>query len=229
MHDKSASAILAPMGFQTFSPIAGVTHLVFSSMKELTTSMFRIEEFYESPHAAIKGQAFSVEDFIQAYADADGDIAYFRWWDGFNVPRASIDAFDRLFRPHGLSQREESVIAAVRAQGAQYLIATWDGTEPATIAHEIAHARWTLDAAYRARCREAMADLSDSTRRLIVRALRKADYPDDATIMEDEIHAYLKTERKKSLRRLLKAASHRQRRNYLAVRKLLKMADGADL
>lgn len=210
------------MSFQICTPVPGVTHLVFNTMKELTTSMFRIEEFYESPHAVIKGQLFSVDDFINTYADDDGDIAYFRWWDGFNVPREAVDAFEQLFRPHGLTRREEAVLAVVQQQGAQYLIATCEDSDASTVDHEIAHARWSVDVAYRARCREAMAALKDKTRRLIVHALLKADYPDDEAILEDEIHAYLLTDTKKCLRKLLKAADAGQRRNYLAVRKLLK-------
>jgi hypothetical protein len=210
------------MTVRILTPVPGVIHLVFPTMKALTTSMFRMEEFYESPHAAIQGQYFSVATFLDVYADDDGDVRYFRWWDGFNVPRAAIDAFERLFRPQGLTEREQVVLAVVHQQDARYLIATSEDTDTATVAHEVAHARWAVDPAYRAQCEQALTLLQGGTRRLIVRALLKADYPDDAAILEDEIHAYLMTDPKKSLRKLLKAADASQRRNYLAVRKLLR-------
>jgi hypothetical protein len=213
------------MTMRILTPVPGVVHLVFPTMKALTTSMFRIEEFYESPHTAIKGRYFAVETFLEVYADDDGDVRYFRWWDGFNVPREAVDAFEQLFLPHGLTAREQAVLAVVQQQNARYLIATSEDTDAATVAHEVAHARWAVDPAYRAACEQALALLKASTRRVIVRALLKADYPNDAAILEDEIHAYLLTDPKKSLRKLLKAADASQRRNYLAVRKLLRQLD----
>ncbi len=210
------------MPSQILFPIPGVVHLVFDTLKALTTSMFRIEEHYESPYPAIRGQYFAVETFLDAYADDDGEIAYFGWWDGFNVPREAIDRFEALFRPHGLTAREETVLDIVRRENAAYLIATCQATDAATVDHEIAHARWSVDEAYRERCREAMKALTPDTRRVIVRALLKADYADEDAILEDEIHAYLKTDPKKDLRRMLKRADAKQRRNYLQVRKALR-------
>lgn len=211
------------MAFQLFSPVTGVTHLVFDSMKELTLSMFRIEEFYESPYSSIKGRYFSVEQFLETYSDPGGDIEYFRYWDGFNVPIRSLVEFEQLFTPHGLTTREQVVLDLVRQHRTQYLIATCEDTDASTVAHEIAHARWTVDAQYRARCRKALACLTDTARQAMVKALLKADYPDDEAILEDEIHAYLKTDTKKSLRKMLKSASPPAWKSCRQVRKLLQM------
>ncbi len=210
------------MSFEITRPHPDVTHLVFKNMKELTTSMFRIEEYYESPYAAIKGQYFSVDAFIDVYADDDGDIEYFRYWDGFNVPRASVEAFEALFRPHGLTPREEAVLQAFHAEGTKYLIATSRDTESSTVDHEIAHALWSVDAGYREQCRQALALLEPRTRKCIVKALLKADYPDDEVILEDEIHAYLKTDTKKCLKKLLSKADKAMTANYKDVRKRLR-------
>lgn len=209
------------MAYQLLSPVTGVTHLVFDTMRELTLSMFRIEEFYESPYSNIKGQYFSVDQFLETYSDPDGDIEYFRYWDGFNVPIESLSEFERLFTPHGLTAREQVILDLVRQHKTRYLIATCKDTDESTVDHEIAHARWTVDPAYRERCRKALACLTDKARQAVVKALLKADYPDDEAIMEDEIHAYLKTDTKKSLKKMLKSANPEEWNSCQQVRKLL--------
>ena len=61
--------------------------IVFESQLELTKTMLRPQEFYESPE--FKGKAFLLKDFKEWYKTTTPhkDFTYFSDWAGFNIPK----------------------------------------------------------------------------------------------------------------------------------------------
>ena len=56
------------------------------SIKELTLSFFRVQEYYESPLPELYRQQFNTFDFLKYSLNIDGTIDYFNYWTGFNIP-----------------------------------------------------------------------------------------------------------------------------------------------
>jgi hypothetical protein len=64
------------------------------SQYKLAATFMRFQEFYESPK--FKGQDFSVEEFMDWYAEQHGGrFTYFDDWHCFNVPHQVFDIFRR--------------------------------------------------------------------------------------------------------------------------------------
>lgn len=184
-------------------PLPGVLHLLYPTRLDLTLALHRIAEFYESPYPNIRGKAFTETEFLRAYAKPDGTIDYFSYWDGFNVPATAVEAFFDLNK-NGIdckrcSREEHEVMQAwnhrwMIGQYFDYLIATEVGSDPSTLLHELAHARWAIDPPYRAAMQQRIDDISGPIWEGLVRDLcRDSRYSDDPDLVEDEIQAYLST------------------------------------
>lgn len=205
-------------------PSPGVIHLVFTHQKDLSFGMCRLEEFYEGPHAHIKGQYFSLETFFDTYCDDSGDLAYYYSWDGFNVPRHAIDKFEELFTPHGLTRREQLILDEVKKHDAQYLIATSISTIESTVDHEVAHALWATNPEYKQKCQEALKSMTNVAKKYFTRLLLSEGYPSDPAIMEDEHHAYIATASVRYVKRIFGELGKVHVDSVFKARQLLKEA-----
>lgn len=171
-------------------------HLLYPTRLDLTLALHRIAEFYESPYPQIRGRAFTETEFMRAYAKPTGEIDYFEYWDGFNVPAEAVIAF---FGVNEDFTGDEWMIAGLLGLPAStilypYLIATEVNSDPSTLPHELAHARWYLDPEYRA----AMQQELDRIPREVYAGLcadlgRDNRYSLDPGLCADEIQAYLST------------------------------------
>ena len=178
-------------------PYPGVLQVEFSSRREMTLSMCRTEEFFESPFQSVRGKYFSLEDFLFTYADETGRIDYFHEWEGFNVPRTALDRFNCLFKDQ--TKREKEILALVLETDCAYLIATESDGDPTTFEHELAHAKYALDPKYRKAVRDIIMPMPKDLGFRMQADLRAAGYPDDRELLLDEVHAYLKTSTEKEL------------------------------
>ena len=167
----------------------------FPTRKEMTLTMFRIQEFYEGKEG-IKGCYFTPDQFIDAYSDEKGDIDYFSYWDGFNVPTDIIFDFAKKFTmPEmgrvGLSIRECNIIKEIYEniqEQSGYLITIVEGDE-ITLKHEMAHAYFFTDAEYRGAALVILSSIPLVIREKLRQALLKSDYCEE--VVNDEIQAYL--------------------------------------
>ncbi len=166
-----------------------ITLLIFPNRKELTLSMYRIQEFYESPFVSLREHYFTFDDFLDAYALPDGTVDYFSKWGGFNVPAKITDKFYGVFK-YGLTSRENAVLAAANST---YLIAIPEGDPDNALEHELAHAYWATDKKYKQKAKAWMKVALEPYRERIYTALLKEEYPDVQEILEDEMHAYVLT------------------------------------
>lgn len=180
--------------FVCMTPAPGVLHILFQHRRDLTFTMHRVQEFYESPHANIKGQYFTYPDFLEAYSDETGELTYFNEWDGFNVPDHCFNQFFELFAGE-LTPREQNLRDLINQYDAQYVIATSATSHPSTYAHEIAHARWYADPMYKMKAKRALSFIAEEVKQHVFSKLfETGGYSSDPLIVEDELHAYLQTE-----------------------------------
>jgi hypothetical protein len=179
------------------TPLSGVVHLKYDTQSELTHAFIRLQEFYESPIHGIRGEVFSLDNFLQIYRHTY-DSNYFTDWNGFNVPgHVVMKFFDRFTN---FSDEEHMLAEAVMTMWDTrqidiehfYLIGTWKDED---IDHEIAHALFYLNSDYKARMsEEVMNAKAFSHHRLympLTHWLLREGY--DRSTLDDEVQAYCAT------------------------------------
>jgi hypothetical protein len=182
--------------FQMSNPEPNVYHLRFSNQRDLTHTMMRLQEYYESPDPGIKGQHFTLEQFLHHYTNVDGYFDYTSKWAGFNVPGNIVDEWRVLFSTAGsLTAKESQMMSALDAMRKVgqpwYLIATSGKNDTGTLRHELAHARYYLHNDYSTRCDDLIDRMFAKDRRYMRKVLLRMGYAE--TVINDEIQAYLST------------------------------------
>lgn len=182
-----------------------VLHLEFDTQSELTHTMARISEFFESPFNEIKGKYFSWSDFDKAYLNysAYGLDDYFTYYEGFNLPKKIIGEFFELFTD--LTPDELKLKDICDMNPAEYLIATFIGGDPTTLEHELAHARYTLDYKYNRLMVWAILEIPTHHFVMLRNDLKAAGYSGDHKLLMDELHAYLLTSNEEELTDVFKS------------------------
>ncbi|MBR0781263.1 ABC transporter ATP-binding protein [Bradyrhizobium iriomotense] len=161
----------------------GIYLLRFKTQYELTSTFLRVQEHYESPE--FHGRVFSLEQYMDWYAEQNGNFTYYQDWSGFNVPSTAFAPFySGAFDP--LSRKEKRLLGMLaRLRGRFYVIGIYQGGG-STLRHELAHALFFTDADYRKQVREAMRSYDT---RALGRQIAKAGYAQH--VIEDETQAYL--------------------------------------
>lgn len=167
-----------------------IFHVVFPNQHLMSSTMFRLQEFYESPIKKVQGHVLSLDRMIDLYAEKYGRFTYFEDWNGFNVPDYTIkEFFDRYSRI--LTEKEYLLERAIQkiileSDEKTYLIATWD---PRHLSHEIAHGFFHIYPEYKTMMSEMVH--SYEYKNILFKKLRKLGYLQKVLI--DEVQAYMAT------------------------------------
>jgi hypothetical protein len=131
-----------------------IFHFEFSTFYLMCSSLMRFEEYYESPK--FKDKIFSLEDYMDYYAEQFGNFTYYSDVAGFNMPSYVFEAFfDGKFHP--LLNKEEKVLNAIKnikhkcKHSKFYIIGTCkqSPTKDQDLIHEIAHGLYYVNDEYR--------------------------------------------------------------------------------
>ena len=162
----------------------GIFLLRFRSQYELTSTFLRVQEHYESPE--FHGRSFTLEQYMDWYAETHGNFTYYQDWSGFNVPSTAFQPFyEGRFDP--LSEKEKRLLALFRnLKDRFYVIGIYRGSATGNLTHELAHALFFTNTDYRQAVREAMSGYNVSA---LERQLAKAGYA--RHVIPDETQAYL--------------------------------------
>ena len=196
-----------------------VLFLQFSNRKDLTTTMFRVQEYYESNNKKIRNKIFTTEDFIEEYTDARGNIDYFSFWEGFNVPGNIINNFFKSFE---LTKREinfKKTIEKFLDRKKDYYVIATDG-DNTTLKHELAHALYYLNEEYREKVQKIIKSIPASEHKKLINNLNKLQYNDSVHI--DEIQAYLATSKKSELVDDFEIDYEKMKKHISSIKKLFK-------
>ena len=156
--------------------------LRFASQYAVASTFLRIQEHHESP--TFRNRVFTLEQFMDWYAERFGAFTYYEDWSGFNVPSTAFERFyDGAFDP--LLRKEAQLLPLFRRERAPfYVIGIADDAD---LTHELAHALYFTRPAYRRDVQRAMRGY-DTT------SLRKRLAPGyHRAVWTDEVHAYLAT------------------------------------
>ena len=168
----------------------GLLHFEFSSRKEITMTMGRAQEFYESCHKHLRNRVFTLEMFLDTFTNDDGVVSYFDSWSGFNIPGQKLNEF---FQKFYLTTREKKLLDAVYREvaGHQYYVIATIAGDGYALAHENIHAAWTLNATYRKAALRLVKGLNPKLFSSLKSILVGMGY--SPTVVHDEINAYLST------------------------------------
>jgi len=112
---------------------------------EVTSSFLRAAEFIESPLPGIKGNYFSLEKFMDAYAKRYGNFTYTSDWSGFNIPGDKLWKFLNIFE-YDLLVKERFLLDFRQEPDTNFhIIATYNDVVDDVVEHEFAHAFWYID------------------------------------------------------------------------------------
>ena len=159
----------------------GIFVVRFKSQHLLASTFLRIQEHYES--SRFRNRTFSLEQFMDWYAARFGAFTYFQDWSGFNVPSTALTPFRRgRFDP--LSQKERRLLALFKKEREPFYVIGIAAEQD--LQHEIAHALYFMQPAYRNAVRAAMREYDTSALRKRLAAMGYHRH-----VLADEVHAYL--------------------------------------
>lgn len=185
-----------------FSQIRNRVYLVRADTQYSLSSMFvRLQEFYESPINGIKGCYFTLEDYMDKYAETrwHKNFSYFEDWSGFNVPGEVIREFYETFENY-YSNKEFKLFTEIESIGEDimfgddkfYIVGIYGKKiKPAILNHELSHAYWYLYHNYKTKMQKALDKLNPTVYQTMQAKLISMGY--DSETMQDEICSYLAT------------------------------------
>ncbi len=164
--------------------LSKIYHLKFDTQYEICSTLFRFQEFYQSPYKEIKGKYFSAAKFKEVYKKYNkGKYTYNKKWVGFNFPSEILKPFYEGKFPE-LSDKEREILNYFsNIKGKFYIIGTYTNS---SLSHEIAHALFYINESYK---KEVLKELNNIDITYWKDEIREFGYAEDVLI--DEIHAYM--------------------------------------
>lgn len=170
--------------------------LKYKKKSDLARAFVRVQEHYESP--VFEGKIFTIGEFRRWYADKFGTWSYYKDWTGFNVPVAMFQQFiNGTFDP--LTKQEKALVKIVRYLDPSYYIIAVHTTAPEDVyLHEVAHALYATDLAYREKVDQYfreyederdLEDPQDPGLEPLLAKMRELGY--NEKVIRDECHAYM--------------------------------------
>lgn len=157
---------------------------------DLAMHFLRYQESYESTSTRFRNKSFKLLDFMEWYSKKQGDGAftYPTDWAGFNIPSAVVTGVHAL----GISDynRYDERMRQISEQvvGGGYIIGAQD---PETIQHELAHALFYTNSAYRGQACRLVREMPAAPRFNLVKELKRLGYAQNVHV--DECQAYMAT------------------------------------
>lgn len=174
--------------------LPGLYLYTFPNEFELCRTFFRLQEFYESPMKKLRGNYFTYEQAISAYAYYDKkkpEFTYFSDWIGFNVPGDVIYDFNVLFQDKTVKEYKMlDKIDYSKRDGKFYIIGVVEGEEN-TMKHEVAHGLYYLNKEYKREMNDLLKQVPKNLQSKINKWLKKSSYC--KSVYKDETHAYFST------------------------------------
>jgi len=168
----------------------------------------RYQEFYESPYPEIRGEMFTLEEYMKLYRKKtkNSDFTYTSDWCGYNIPSGILKTASNLFLEHESTTGYDEIMyriinwcdshAAERNGGSLhhpwYLIGV-DDIKSCIMDHEIAHGLYYTNEEYREDMTNIILRIKPSHYNKLKKALVKVGYADDKNIIDDEIQAFMST------------------------------------
>lgn len=159
----------------------GIFLVRFDSQYALASTFLRFQEHYES--SRFRNRVFTLEEYMDWYAEEFGAFTYYEDWEGFNVPSTALEPFYRgEFDP--LLRKEQRLLRLFESVRRPYYVIGI--AKDVHLKHELAHALFFMRPEYNKAVRAAMREYDTSAL-----AGQLADMGYHRSVLTDEVHAYL--------------------------------------
>lgn len=176
------------------NPSDGIYHIQTKSLYEVASTFMRLQEFYESPSSKIKGKYFTLEQYMDLYAEEFVNFTYTSDFVGFNVPGHIVRKFFDVFEGNLLQKEQKlyELLEDIILSGEKfYLTGCSDESDSSALHHEYAHAFYYLDSEYKRDMNELLNELNKKQRTAFNKCLSKNKYA--KAVYNDEMQAYFAT------------------------------------
>lgn len=168
--------------------------IVVPDNKQRAAMFVRAQEYYENESTRIRRNVFNVENFLKQYRREHG-ADYSDHWQGFNIPYALVLELYQRLPPKHINDYDVAMMHALKriapkATTDTYIIGV-DRMGSDLMLHELLHARYFVDPAYRRRMNDALDKMPRRMFRQLRRNLRDMDYRNHDYVVRDEMQAYL--------------------------------------
>lgn len=166
-----------------------IIHLEFATQKDLSLTMGRPQEFYESDKEELRGKVFTYDQFVDSYTTKDGKFEYLHSWRGYNIPSHVLESFFNNFE---LTTREECLTEITKDyRNQKYYVIGSSKMHPEVIDHELVHAHYYLNSEYKKQADQLVGELDVNIKDMLIDKLKGWGYADN--VINDEINAYMST------------------------------------
>ena len=192
--------------------------LTYDTQYDLCMSFVRMQEYYESPSSKIRGKKFTLEEYMDYWADnfGNGSFDYVTRWNGFNLPSKIIEQWNSKYQLEEIRDREWEMLEiieslrelesedGVTSGGLYYPILpekyyvigvhaeTSEKYRQDVIDHESAHALYYLYLKYKRSANKLLKEISDNKIEMASWKLKEMGY--GKNVEKDEMQAYFSTE-----------------------------------
>merc|ERR1711972_163029 len=154
-----------------------IFHVEFAHQLVMASTMLRLQERYECPNSELRGRRFSMAEYKAWERQTDPALGfrYYERWPGFNVPGSVVKA---ALQDEELLTRERALKAVLRdvlPLPNFYVIGTTGG-DTSTLYHEVCHALYELNPAYRSDVDAELTTISEGTMARMKAHLRLNSY-----------------------------------------------------
>jgi len=166
------------------------------STRNLSEMFLRPEEFRESPISGIRGNFFTLEQYVDKYVEKYGAFDYYDEWEAFNLTSRDVCEFLKKFPEKSLSSNERLLIHTFRIilleEGKSRWAIIGMGLNDLDVyfRHEFAHSLYFINAAYRRAVNEKIKNLPKGYFKAFRKALIDSGYSSTPDLIYDEIQAY---------------------------------------
>lgn len=173
-----------------------VYHLKFKDDDEMIMHFIRFSEYYESADKNLYRSKFTMDEALDHYKQNRGKT-YFDGVGAFNLP---VSIMSKMASEYGnsLTDREKFIMSLVYnirtvSEGTlKYLIITsGKDDEPDEIQHEISHALYYIDPAYRLKMDSLTRLLPKRVKQELYKFLEHEQY--NQSVYDDELQSYMAT------------------------------------
>lgn len=191
--DSQINNRITTRDFTVSRPFPDCVMFEFKTVPDLTRAFFRMAEYYEgNRYRGDPSRDVDITDFLDRFVDREGEVDYFKFWDGFNITDRAFRAWHR--QAGRLAQAENVVVKRLlrMPDSRPWCVIGIAGGDPATRDHEYFHALYYLRTDYRREVDRLMSQFrSTPDYRAMVKTLR--DRLGYSQHIDEEIAAYLTT------------------------------------